>query len=87
MRQVLPVPQRVMAVVLSVLFVFCPFAAYAAGETDAAADPVLLPIIMYHEVKPDKSGKDAIQPWEFETDLKWLANNGYTTIVMADLIA
>ena len=43
-RQVLPVPQRVMAVVLSVLFVFCPFAAYAAGETDAAADPVLLPI-------------------------------------------
>lgn len=29
MRQVLPVPQRVMAVVLSVLFVFCPFAAYA----------------------------------------------------------
>ena len=87
MRQVLPVPQRVMAVVLSVLFVFCPFAAYAAGETDAAADPVLLPIIMYHEVKPDKPGKDAIQPWEFEADLKWLADNGYTTIVMADLIA
>ena len=46
-RQALPIPQRVMAVVLSVLFVFCPFAAYAAGE-DAAADPVLLPIIMYH---------------------------------------
>ena len=30
-RQALPVPQRVMAVVLSVLFVFCPFAAYAAA--------------------------------------------------------
>ena len=87
MRQALPVPQRVMAVVLSVLFVFCPFAAYAAGEADAAADPVLLPIIMYHEVKPNKPGKDAIQPWEFEADLKWLADNGYTTIVMADLIA
>ena len=87
MRQALPVPQRVMAVVLSVLFVFCPFAAHAAGESDPAADPVLLPIIMYHEVKPNKSGKDAIQPWEFEADLKWLADNGYTTIVMADLIA
>ena len=87
MRQALPIPQRVMAVVLSVLFVFCPFAAYAAGESDTAADPVLLPIIMYHEVKPNKSGKDAIQPWEFEADLKWLADNGYTTIVMADLIA
>lgn len=48
---------------------------------------MLLPIIMYHEVKPNKSGKDAIQPWEFEADLKWLADNGYTTIVMADLIA
>lgn len=87
MRQALPIPQRVMAVVLSVLFVFCPFAAHAAGESDPAADPVLLPIIMYHEVKPNKSGKDAIQPWEFEADLKWLADNGYTTIVMADLIA
>jgi len=86
-RQALPIPQRVMAVVLSVLFVFCPFAAYAAGESDTAADPVLLPIIMYHEVKPNKSGKDAIQPWEFEADLKWLADNGYTTIVMADLFA
>ena len=30
-RQALPVPQRVMAVVLSVLFVFCPFAAHAAA--------------------------------------------------------
>ena len=61
MRQALPIPQRVMAVVLSVLFVFCPFAAHAAGESDPAADPVLLPIIMYHEVKPNKSGKGAIQ--------------------------
>ena len=77
MRQALPIPQRVMAVVLSVLFVFCPFAAHAAGESAPAADPVLLPIIMYHEVKPNKSGKDAIQPWEFEADLKWLADNGY----------
>ena len=69
MRRALPVPQRVMAVVLSALFVLCPLAAYAAGEE---ADAVPLPIIMYHEVKPDKSGKDAIQPWEFEADLKWL---------------
>lgn len=45
-----------------------------------------LPIIMYHEVKPDKSGKDAIQPWELESDLRWLAENGYTTVVMADVI-
>ena len=84
MRRALPVPQRVMAVVLSALFVLCPLAAYAAGEE---ADAVPLPIIMYHEVKPDKSGKDAIQPWELESDLRWLAENGYTTVVMADVIA
>lgn len=83
-RRALPVPQRVMAVVLSALFVLCPLAAYAAGEE---ADAVPLPIIMYHEVKPDKSGKDAIQPWELESDLRWLAANGYTTVVMADVIA
>ena len=83
-RRALPVPQRVMAVVLSALFVLCPLAAYAAGEE---ADAVPLPIIMYHEVKPDKSGKDAIQPWELESDLRWLAENGYTTVVMADVIA
>lgn len=73
-----------MAVVLSALFVLCPLAAYAAGEE---TDAVPLPIIMYHEVKPDKSGKDAIQPWELESDLRWLAENGYTTVVMADVIA
>ena len=83
-RRALPVPQRVMAVVLSALFVLCPLAAYAAVEE---ADAVPLPIIMYHEVKPDKSGKDAIQPWELESDLRWLAENGYTTVVMADVIA
>ena len=83
-RRALPVPQRVMAVVLSALFVLCPLAAYAAGKE---ADAVPLPIIMYHEVKPDKSGKDAIQPWELESDLRWLAENGYTTVVMADVIA
>jgi Predicted xylanase/chitin deacetylase len=41
---------------------------------------------MYHEVKNNKAGKDSIQPWEFEEDLKYLAENNYTTIVMSDLI-
>jgi len=65
------------------------FVPAAAGVMELWAEMgnMLLPIIMYHEVKPNKSGKDAIQPWEFEADLKWLADNGYTTIVMADLIA
>ncbi|MEM1485497.1 polysaccharide deacetylase family protein [Oscillospiraceae bacterium PP1C4] len=47
---------------------------------------VYLPIIMYHEVKPFKTGKDVITPEEFENDLKYLAKNGYTTITMTELI-
>jgi peptidoglycan/xylan/chitin deacetylase (PgdA/CDA1 family) len=42
---------------------------------------------MYHEVKPAKSGKDAITPYEFESDLKYLKENGYTAIDMSELIA
>lgn len=47
---------------------------------------VCVPIIMYHEVKTIKTGKDAITPYEFESDLKYLQQNNYTTITMTDLI-
>ncbi len=53
----------------------------------AAADGVPVPILMYHEVKDDRPGKDAIQPWELENDLRWLAENGYTAVTMAELVA
>ena len=46
---------------------------------------VYLPIMMYHEVKPFKPGKDVITPWEFESDLKYLSKNNYTTIDMREL--
>ncbi len=47
---------------------------------------ICLPIIMYHEVKTFKTGKDVITPYEFESDLKYLSDNGYTTITMTQLI-
>ena len=40
---------------------------------------------MYHEVKLNKPGKDAIQPWEFENDLKYLRNNKFTAITVKEL--
>lgn len=62
----------------------------AAITTPASGDetepPVCLPIIMYHEIKYRKLGKDAISPWEFESDLKYLKNNGYTAITIDDLL-
>ena len=59
-----------------------------ARASDAGEDPrVYLPVIMYHEVKPLHSGKDAILPGEFEQDLIWLEENGYETVTMAQVEA
>lgn len=58
-----------------------------ASASDAPPEEhVLLPIIMYHEVKNFKLGKDVISPWDFESDLKYLQKNNYTTITMNDLL-
>jgi peptidoglycan/xylan/chitin deacetylase (PgdA/CDA1 family) len=48
--------------------------------------PICVPIIMYHQVKTNKFGKDVISPYEFESDLKYLSENNYSTITMGQLI-
>jgi peptidoglycan/xylan/chitin deacetylase (PgdA/CDA1 family) len=47
-----------------------------------------VPIIMYHLVtqKSKYIGKYGITPAELEADLKYLKDNGYTTVVVGDLI-
>ena len=49
---------------------------------------VQVPIIMYHLIteKPKYIGKYGVTPVEVEKDLVYLKENGYTTIVMQDLI-
>lgn len=72
---------------LIVCITFNPFLSHLkAGEAEPAEKTVYLPIIMYHEVKPYKAGRDVILPWEFESDLKYLAENHYTTVTMSDLV-
>lgn len=51
-----------------------------------AKNSICVPIIMYHEVKNCYAGKDVITPYEFESDLKYLKENNFTTITMTDLI-
>ena len=55
----------------------------AFAETEAT-----LPIVMYHLVTENSKyiGKYGITPAELEQDLQYLAQNNYTTVVMADLI-
>lgn len=57
-----------------------------AASVSAETEAVYVPIIMYHEVKTFKNGKDVISPWEFESDLKYLSENDYTAITMGELI-
>ena len=53
-----------------------------------STDYIKVPILMYHSIlKTSKSrGKFIISPSTFEEDLKYIKDNGYTTIVMQDLI-
>lgn len=58
----------------------------AAGV--AKSNGIRLPILMYHHVL-DKSrslNKYTVSPDEFESDLKYIKEQGYTTVVVADLI-
>ena len=49
-------------------------------------DPVPLPVLMYHEVRFTEPGKDSVLPEEMESDLLYLAQEGYTTVLMEDVI-
>jgi peptidoglycan/xylan/chitin deacetylase (PgdA/CDA1 family) len=49
-------------------------------------DGILVPIIMYHQVKNSGLGNDVISSNEFESDLKYLKENQYNTITMTQLI-
>lgn len=54
----------------------------------AQKDEAKLPVIMYHLVLKNTNGKNKfiISKHSFEEDLKYISNNGYTTILIKDLI-
>lgn len=54
-----------------------------------AKEGVELPVVMYHSVLKDEArhGEYVISPAEFENDLLYLKEHGYTTILIEDLIA
>lgn len=57
----------------------------SVGASSIKAESVRLPILLYHEVKP-KITNYVITPYEFESDLKYLSSNHYTTITMSQLV-
>lgn len=74
----------ILALAFSSVFTVCKSAPIQNISSENAC--VTVPIFMYHEVKPFKTRKDVITPYEMESDLKYLKENKYTTITMTQLI-
>ena len=53
----------------------------------APEEEVVLPILMYHDVRWEDPGKDAVTPEELRADLLWLREQGYRAVTMAQAIA
>lgn len=71
------------------VFTFSALFSGADGRDDKSAkEEVFLPIIMYHSILKDKKLQNdyTISPTLFENDLKYLTDNGYTTVTVEDLI-
>ncbi len=75
----------ILTVLICRLFINRTFPVFNSNSSDDGID---LPVIMYHAIMEDKSrvGKYVITPELFESDLKYLKENGYTPILMDDLI-
>lgn len=60
-----------------------------AAPVASAADAVVVPIVMYHGLLPDKAkqGTYVIGPSLFESDLQYIQQAGYTPVFIADLLA
>ncbi len=60
-----------------------------AVSVDTDAEGIPLPIVMYHGISEDPAalGDYVISPSQFEADLTYLQQAGYTTVTVADLIA
>lgn len=71
--------------------IFCVLSAlllFAGGEPAPQEEtPLPLPVLMYHDVKETKPGKDSITPFELESDLRYLQSAGYSPVTMAEVVA
>lgn len=75
--------------VASYLFAGFGLATYENSIEENQEAGVKLPVVMYHAVLKDsaRSGKFVITPAQFEKDMRYLQQQGYQTVHIADLIA
>ena len=75
------------ALSLSLLSLFC-LSTMAFWQPNDSRDSIDIPVLMYHNIKqnPRQHGEYCISPDALESDLKFLQDNDYTTIVAQDVI-
>ena len=78
----------VFCITIAVLFGIFHAGSYICCVTQDITAEYQLPIIMYHHILKDEArhGEFIISPDDLEKDLKYIKNNGYTTITDLDLI-
>ena len=77
-----------LGILLLVCCISVPVISVATTSTVPEEEHVKVPIVMYHSVLKDssKDGTYVVSPSEFENDLVYLLENGYTTIFLQDLV-
>ena len=76
--------KNISIITIIIIFSSCILIYYKVNADEPST--VSVPILMYHSILKSKSGKYIINPNTFESDLKYLKENNYTTITMTDLI-
>src|SRR5437868_590478 len=52
-----------------------------------AAEKINIPILCYHNLNPVKPGSMNMTPQKFESQIKWILDNGYNIIPLSDAVA
>lgn len=78
--------------IAAAVILLVPFIGLIKGKSVSAMAEdkgIFLPAIMYHSVliEPARQGAYVISPKIFESDMKWLSDNGYTAVLTDDLTA
>ncbi len=84
---------RLTCIVLALLMVstltgVCSAKYISVGGAGKVPDGISVPIIMYHSIlkDPKRQGKFVVSPEVFENDLIYIKEQGYTTVLVRDLI-
>lgn len=75
------------AIICTAAFIFALIGRSVPASADMSGE-VTLPVLMYHSVleDPSRTGEYVITPQNFENDLKYLNEHGYTSVTPQDII-